>query len=163
MNENTICIDVYTDTILRILGIDDNISVIEVKRDVALDYFLENHLEDFRGDDKDITDSGLFEEWLSEYTCDDKQDLYRYALSKGAVISVEIGGFSELVKKLCKDNSAEYTEGLEKEIRFRIDALEADDLTDNIAACVLYSKEHGLDALKNEEDDLKIWDYITNM
>lgn len=65
-----------------------------------------------------------------------------------------------LVKELCKENGVEYTEKLFKEIYFRCSDLEKDDITENIVACLNYVKDHGVKALINEMDDLKIWDYI---
>lgn len=49
------------------------------------------------------------------------------------------------------------------EIMFRCNSLEADDITQNIRACLMYAKEHGTRALIKEMDDCNIWNYIDNM
>lgn len=50
---------------------------------------MENIARDFRGDDNTITDKGLIEEWLDEYTDDETTSLYDYANARGAAISVK--------------------------------------------------------------------------
>ena len=42
---------------------DDNLTTITVKRDVVFEWFKNNILESFRGDDQEVSNEGLFEEW----------------------------------------------------------------------------------------------------
>ncbi len=55
---------------------DDNLAEIEIPKDKLFKWFKENILEDFKGDDTSISEEGLFEEWLDEYTADDTVTLY---------------------------------------------------------------------------------------
>ena len=48
---------------------------------------------------------------------------------------------------------------LADEIHFRCGDLEVDTIENNIKACMRYAIDNGCDALINEEDDGKIWEY----
>ena len=57
-----------------------NLVNIEVSENVVFDWFMENVLQSFRPDvDEGVSDKGLFEEWLTEYTADDTVGLWDYA------------------------------------------------------------------------------------
>ncbi len=50
-------------------------------------------------------------------------------------------------------------QALADEIHFRCNDLDTPDIENNIKACLRYALDNGHDALANEEDDTKIWDY----
>lgn len=57
-----------------------NLINIEVNKHVVFNFFRHNILKDFRTEtDSDISDEGVFEEWLDEYTADDTEGLWWYA------------------------------------------------------------------------------------
>ena len=82
-------IDVYADstglfTEDLLNRMDSNMIAVEVDDEIVHKFFIEECLEDFRPDvDEGVSDDGLFEEWLDEYTCDDTEELYEYACEKG--------------------------------------------------------------------------------
>ena len=76
--DDEIGITVYRETISHDLAGDDNLETLIVKRDMLMKYFKERILPDFRGDDKTVSDEGLLQEWLDEYTADDTTDLYDF-------------------------------------------------------------------------------------
>lgn len=89
MNEIIIC--VFTDTIVgyptHLYDKDDNLSYIKVKEDVLFDWFKENILEDFKSEvDEGISDRGVMDEWLDEYTADDTVGLYDYMKEHNGLI-----------------------------------------------------------------------------
>ena len=53
----------------------DNTAYLNLPKEMIREYFMKYCLEDFRGDDTEVSDDGLFEEWLDEYTNDDTIDL----------------------------------------------------------------------------------------
>ena len=55
-------------------------------------------------------------------------------------------------------SSESFNEDLVREISFRIDGLENRER--GVVACILYVLDKGLNALVNETDDCKIWDYL---
>lgn len=56
----------------------ENLTVITMPKDVLFDWFKENILKNFRSDvDEGVSDEGVFEEWLDEYTADDTDGLYQ--------------------------------------------------------------------------------------
>ena len=93
---NGIWICVYTDTLVGYPthlyddSLDDyNLSYIEVKEDVLFDWFKANILEDFRADfdiAEGISDRGVMDEWLDEYTADDTVGLYDYMKEHNGLI-----------------------------------------------------------------------------
>lgn len=67
---------IFSDSFLEVKNLVD----IEVSEDVVFDWFKENVLQSFRPDvDEGVSDKGLFEEWLAEYTADDTVGLWDYA------------------------------------------------------------------------------------
>lgn len=91
MNEIWIC--VYTDTLMgypiHLYNKDDNLSYIKVKEDVLFDWFKVNIREDFRADfdiAEGISDRGVMDEWLDEYTADDTVGLYDYMKEHNGLI-----------------------------------------------------------------------------
>lgn len=56
----------------------DNTAYLNLPRETVREYFMKCCLEDFRGDDRTVSDQGLFEEWLDEYTNDDTVDLVKF-------------------------------------------------------------------------------------
>ena len=74
----TICVCVYRDTIEEHDEVN-NLSYVEVTTDFLAKYVKERQGEFF----KDL------EEFLNEYTADDTEDFYKYAMEHNAVISVE--------------------------------------------------------------------------
>lgn len=57
-----------------------NLINIEVNKHVVFNFFRHNILKDFRTEtDSDVSDEGVFEEWLDEYTADDTEGLWWYA------------------------------------------------------------------------------------
>ena len=76
-----IAITVYTDITPgphKTEDLDDNLTYIRVQKSDLLEWFREYILPDFRGDDKSVSDEGLLDEWLDEYTADDTVGLYGY-------------------------------------------------------------------------------------
>ena len=64
---------------------------------------------------------------------------------------------THVIRKVCLDHGLIAMEDLEKEIHFRCSGLEADSIEENVWACIMYALVNGFEALKNEEDDGKIW------
>ena len=56
----------------------DNNALLELPKGMVQKFFMDCCLESFRGDDRTVSDQGLFEEWLDEYTNDDTVDLVRF-------------------------------------------------------------------------------------
>lgn len=88
---NGIWICVYTDTLVgyptHLYNKDDNLSYIKVKEDVLFDWFKKNILEDFRSEvDEGISDRGVMDEWLDEYTADETIDLYDYLVKHNGLL-----------------------------------------------------------------------------
>lgn len=54
----------------------ENMTEIEIPKDMLFKWFKENILKNFKGDDTSVSDEGLFEEWLDEYTAEDTDTLY---------------------------------------------------------------------------------------
>lgn len=81
MNKN-IWIEVYRDTIER-HDKDWNLSDILVSREFAEQYYNEC----ITTDEDNLYET--FEEFLSEYTCDDTEDFYEYAKHHNAIIELE--------------------------------------------------------------------------
>lgn len=85
--ENTLIITVYT-TISMPFSDDFlneiNMVNIELPMKIVFDFFRSECLKDFRPDyNEGISDRGLFDEWLDEYTADDTQGLWEYAKEHG--------------------------------------------------------------------------------
>lgn len=80
--DDEIGIKVYRETISPDLAGDDNHGTLIVKKDMLMKYFKERILPDFRGDDKTVSDEGLLQEWLEEYTADSTTDLYDFIQSE---------------------------------------------------------------------------------
>ena len=59
------------------------------------------------------------------------------------------------------DLECENTKRLIKEIHFRCDSLETENILFNVEACVNYARDFGLKTFLEEDDDCKIWDYAT--
>lgn len=76
--DDEIGITVYRETISSDLAGDDNLGTLIIKKDMLMKYFKERILPDFRGDDKTVSDEGLLQEWLDEYTADETTDLYDF-------------------------------------------------------------------------------------
>ncbi len=85
---------VYTDTLgvfseegLNQLG--DNMIYIKVPKGKLYEYFIDTCLECFRDEvDEGISDYGVFEEWLDEYTCDDTIDLYKWMSEHNMILEI---------------------------------------------------------------------------
>ena len=73
-----VCVCVYRDTIEEHDEVN-NLSYVEVTMDFLVQYVKDRQNEFF----KDV------EEFLNEYTADNTEDFYGYAMEHGAVISVE--------------------------------------------------------------------------
>ena len=84
---DNVTITVFADTIVPIKG-DDNLREIVVKKDVFVKWFMANVKDYFRGDDESITDIGLIDEWLLEYTADETTTLYEFALQNNGLVWV---------------------------------------------------------------------------
>lgn len=92
------CIEVcvYADTLgvfseegLNQLG--DNMLYIKVPKDKLYEYFVNTCLEYFRDEvDEGISDYGVFEEWLDEYTCDDTIDLCEWMREHNMILEIEL-------------------------------------------------------------------------
>ncbi len=65
-----------------------------------------------------------------------------------------------MIRKACLSHGLIATEEMENEILFRCDSIEGADIASNIWACVMYALVNGFDALKNEEDDCNIWQFL---
>lgn len=76
--DDEIGITVYRKTISPDLAGDDNLETLIIKKDMLMKYFNEHILPDFKGDDKTVSDEGLLQEWLDEYTADETTDLYDF-------------------------------------------------------------------------------------
>jgi len=76
--DDEIAIHVFRDTIDPNFHGDDNLGTLIIKKDMLMKYFKERILPDFRGDDKTVSDEGLLQEWLDEYTADETTDLYDF-------------------------------------------------------------------------------------
>ncbi len=76
--DDEIGITVFRDTISRDLAGDDNLGTLIVKKDMLMKYFKERILPDFKGDDDTVSDEGLLQKWLDEYTADSTTDLYDF-------------------------------------------------------------------------------------
>ena len=76
--DDVISVMVYKDTVFPGRDFDDNLTTITVKKDIFMKYFRERILPDFKGDDETVSDEGLLQEWLDEYTADDTDDLYEF-------------------------------------------------------------------------------------
>ena len=76
--DDEIAITVYRETISRDLAGDDNLGTLIVKKDTFMKYFRERVLPYFKGDDETISEEGLLQEWLDEYTADDTTDLHDF-------------------------------------------------------------------------------------
>lgn len=89
MDGITVC--VFTDTIVgyptHLYDKDDNLSYINVKEDVLFDWFKANILPGFRTEvDDGVSDRGVMDEWLDEYTADDTVGLYDYMKKHNGLI-----------------------------------------------------------------------------
>lgn len=69
--------------------LDDNTVDLWFPKELVKRYFMEKCLEDFRGDDGTISDEGLYQEWLDEYTCDDTDGLVQFARENGFEVKRE--------------------------------------------------------------------------
>ncbi len=76
--DDEIAITVFRDTVDPNFHGDDNLGTLIIKKDILMKYFKERILPDFRGDDKTVSDEGLLQEWLDEYTADATTDLYDF-------------------------------------------------------------------------------------
>ena len=79
-SKNEVTLSVFKDEVFSGHTDDDNLIDITVTKDCLFNWFKENILESFKGDDKEVSDNGLLEEWLDEYTADDASGLYAYAV-----------------------------------------------------------------------------------
>ena len=77
------CLSVYKDDVIKGWEGDDNLLDLEVERPVLFAWFKEERLESFKGDDKTVSDEGLFEEWLAECTADHTEGLYDWIVNRG--------------------------------------------------------------------------------
>ncbi len=77
-SDDTIEISVYRESVSPDLAGDDGVGTLVVDRELFLMYFNERILPHFRGDDENVSDEGLLQEWLDEYTPDDTTDLYDF-------------------------------------------------------------------------------------
>ncbi|MBQ7428400.1 hypothetical protein [Butyrivibrio sp.] len=82
LTDDEIAITVYRETISPDLAGDDHPGTLIVKKDMLMKYFREHILSDFRSDDKTVSDEGLLQEWLDEYTADSTTDLYDFIQSE---------------------------------------------------------------------------------
>ena len=85
-DEKMMAVDVYCDTtgLYTEMEIEtDNICELEFPERIVKQYFMEYCLENFKGDDPNVSDDGLYEEWLDEYTCDDTDGLVAFAEQNG--------------------------------------------------------------------------------
>ncbi|MBQ6416372.1 MAG: hypothetical protein IJJ65_09005, partial [Butyrivibrio sp.] len=71
-------ITVYRDTVEPELHGDDNLTELEVSKPLFMEYFRERILPSFKGDDDTVSEEGMLQEWLDEYTADDTTDLYDF-------------------------------------------------------------------------------------
>ena len=78
MKNSEVEITVFRDTVDPGYKGDDNLCTIMVPYGILLAWFKEFVLESFRGDDSSVSDEGLLEEWLDEYTADATVGLYDY-------------------------------------------------------------------------------------
>ena len=69
--------------------LEDNIADLEFPKEIVKRYFMEKCLEDFRGDNNAVSDEGLYQEWLDEYTCDDTEELVLFAKENGFEVKRE--------------------------------------------------------------------------
>ena len=99
--KETITVSVYRDTVDPGFNGNDNIAEIEVDRDELFKFFKMFALSSFKGDDKTVSEEGLFEEWLDEYTCDDTEGLYSFigGRSSGALKSYFVALYDEKWKR----------------------------------------------------------------
>lgn len=85
--EKTIIMTIYaddTDLFTEAFCNRHNLINIEVNKHVVFKFFRHNILKDFRTEtDSNVSDEGVFEEWLDEYTADDTQGLWEYAKEHG--------------------------------------------------------------------------------
>lgn len=64
------------------------------------------------------------------------------------------------IRKVCIKHGLIATEDMENEIFFRCEGLEANNIEDNIMACIMYALVNGFNALLEEDDDGNIWEFI---
>ena len=84
-------VSVYADTIgyfSKEQCDEDNNAILKLPKGIVRKYFVERCLEDFRSDDRTVSDQGLFEEWLDEHTNDDTMDLVEFLRKQGVNIAV---------------------------------------------------------------------------
>ena len=85
MNKNqSLYIDVYADSTRLFTEeflnhLNSNIITLEISREITFNFFKQYCLDDFKTDEN-LTDEAFFEDWLLEYTCDDTEGLYEYAV-----------------------------------------------------------------------------------
>lgn len=105
--DDEIAITVYRDTIGPNSHGDDNLGTLIIKKDMLMKYFKERILPSFKGDDKSVSDDGLLEEWLSEYTADDTNDLWDYITSqKSYYIDLYNKAYGKFFEQAKKDGSS---------------------------------------------------------
>ena len=69
---------------------DDNLLYIEAEEPVIFAWFTETALDSFKPDKEEgVSDKGLFEEWLHEYTADDTVGLYDWIINRGFTCKVK--------------------------------------------------------------------------
>lgn len=68
--------NLFTEEFINAKG---NLLNVEIATPYVRQYFMDEVIESFRPDtDEDVSDDGLFQEWLDEYTADDTTDLWEW-------------------------------------------------------------------------------------
>ncbi len=110
LDGDTVAISVYRETVSPDLAGDGGVGTLKVPKALFIKYFKECILPNFRGDDKNVSDEGLMQKWLDEYTPDDTTNLYDWLEShkdKEYYIDLYNRAYDTLLDESKKDGSVD--------------------------------------------------------